>query len=92
MSSNATFVKVIGDRNQYQDLPVTLEPSWNRAWEAFVFEPDWLQEVAGTFGSFPDTPSGRASCKAKAMTVTVREYARVKSGFADAGRWRLRTD
>ena len=74
LSNNATAALVVGDRSLYQDLPVKLEPGWNRAWEKFVFEPDWLDEVNKRWGPFEDSPSGRAQCALKARQVTVADY------------------
>ena len=74
LSNNATAALVVGDRSLYQDLPVKLEPGWNRAWEKFVFEPDWLDEVNKRWGPFEDSPSGRAQCALKARQVTVGDY------------------
>jgi hypothetical protein len=78
-----TRVRIVGDRNVYQTLPVDLEPDWNRAYEAFWFEPAWIAEVKARFEI---TDDGLA--KAKATEVTIREYCAVVGiGMADYGRW-----
>lgn len=88
VANNPTYILVTGDRNTYQDLPVQLVHSWNRGWERFIFEPDWITEVAAVFGPFANTASGRASRAARAREVTVREYAQRKgTEWGDYGKW-----
>ncbi len=89
LSNNHTFIKVVGDRNLYQDWPVQLEPSWKAPWQPFVFEPEWISEVGTVFGPFEDSASGRATRAAKARQVTVRDYVKKKAdtAYADYGKW-----
>jgi len=89
LSNNATQVRIIGDRNLYQDLPVKLNPSWNRKWEDFVFEPDWLEAVEKHFGPYASDMVGRAERVLKSRQVTVREFCAKKKGkgFEDFGKW-----
>jgi len=77
-----TQVRLVGDRNVYQDMPVDLEPDWKSPYEAFWSEPEWFAEVNARFGPFDDDVAGQSELAAKAAGVTVREYAD-QVGFAD---------
>ena len=88
LSHNDTRIRIVGDRNRYQDFPVTLEPDWVRAYEVFWAEPAWRAEVNNLFGPFPDGIEGEALLTAKSRSVTVREYALRKGpGYSDPGLW-----
>jgi hypothetical protein len=89
VSAVDTQISVVGDRNRYQDMGITLVPDWNGAYEAFWNEPDWLAEVANVFGLGGDDFATRAQIAAKARKVTVRDYvtARGGGGLADYGMW-----
>lgn len=72
-----TKVRIVGDRNLYQDLPIELEPDWNPAYEQFIFEPAWVAKCKALFGG----TDGEA--KAKSLTATLREC-----GIgSDLGKW-----
>jgi hypothetical protein len=78
-----TKVCIVGDRNVYQDLPIELEPDWNRAFEAFWYEPAWIAEVRSRFSL-----SSAGAAKAKALEVTLREYCAVAGkSKEDRGKW-----
>lgn len=93
MSVEATKVRVVGDRTLIQFNNVPMEPDWRSAWEAFIAEPAWLQEVedrSAQFGTvFTDDAAGRAELAARAREVTLRQYVAAvnNSAFADHGRW-----
>lgn len=72
-----TKVRIVGDRNLYQDLPIQLEPDWNPAYEQFIFEPAWVAKCKALFGG----TDGEA--KAKSLTATLRECGIGK----DLGKW-----
>lgn len=88
VSAVDTRVRVVGDRNRYQDLSVALEPDWKSGYQEFWAEPAWLAEVAAIIGGGGDSFSEKASLAAKARRVTVREYVALKgSAYADYGMW-----
>lgn len=89
VSAVDTTVRIVGDRNRYQDLGIVLTPDWNDAYEAFWSEPDWLEEVSNTFGGFGDDFPERARLAAFARKVTVRDYVNYKGddSFSDFGMW-----
>lgn len=93
MSSEPTMVCITGERTLVQVNNLTLEPDWQRAWEAFLAEPAWLDEVSRVFGEFTEDTEGRAELAAKAREVTLRQYianASLGAGAAlwiDRGRW-----
>lgn len=46
LSGNPNLIRVVGDRNVYQVLNVTMRPDWNRNWEAYwSVEDRWTLEV-----------------------------------------------
>lgn len=78
-----TRVRIVGDRNVYQTMPVDLEADWNGHFNELVLEPNWWQAVGAAFGL--TTP---ATIKPKAVEVTLREYCEATSyDYADYGRW-----
>jgi hypothetical protein len=85
-SPHDTCIRVVGDRNRYQDTEIELEPDWNPQLEAFVYEPLWLAEVQRLF-EFEDTMSGYAALAAKARSVTLREYCKAGGKQGDYGMW-----
>ncbi len=89
LSHNDTQVRLVGDRNMYQDMPIALEPDWNSRYEAYWSETAWFAEVDARFGAFDSTTAGQASLSAKAHAVTLREYvtARGDNAYADWGLW-----
>jgi hypothetical protein len=87
ISAVDTQVTIVGDRNRYQDV-VDLIPDWVGAYEAFLFEGTWLEEVSGAFGMSLSTFSDWAAVAAKARSVTLREYAGMRGDqMLDSGRW-----
>lgn len=78
-----TKVRIVGDRNVYQDFPIDLEPDWLRSYERFWFKPAWIAEVQARFGILD---FGEAA--ARAMEITLREYSG-KAGVEhmDPGTW-----
>ena len=97
LSGHPTNVRVLGDRNLYQVMDVPLEPDWSSAWEKFVVFEDFADDIyKRSFSSTPDDPEGyvgRQNAMAKALVMTVGEYAGLAGGqFFDsrkfAGRWR----
>ena len=103
ISSEATRVRVVGDRCLVQMNSIDLEPDWRSAWEAFVSEPAWLEEVKRVIENdllsptIEDTFAGRAELAARAREMTVAQYiaasgsdteiAGATTNFADHGRW-----
>lgn len=88
LSNNDTNIRIVGDRNRYQDLPIVLEPDWVSAFEEFWAEPAWLKEVADKFDLTGDELADQAQLVAKARSVTLREYVEVKGdAYADQGTW-----
>lgn len=83
----ATRLRVVGDRNLYQDMPITLEKDWSSHFEQFWFKPAWVQRVIDVFGLSTD-PADRGAAEAKARRVTLREYADESGEDAeDRGTW-----
>lgn len=78
LSNIDTQVRLVGDRNRYQDMPIFLEPSWSSGYEDFWSEPAWLAEVNERFGPYDD--DHQADLFAKARSITIREYAAVAGG------------
>lgn len=88
LSNNDTHVRIVGDRNRYQDLPITLEPDWVAAYEPFWAEPAWLKEVADKFSLLSTDLADQAELVAKSRSVTVRDYSAVAGvEFEDPGTW-----
>src|SRR5581483_9176275 len=89
INSNDTNVRLVGDRNRYQDMPIDLEVDWVTGYESFWFEPFWLTEVASVFSLPATTIAERAVIAAKARTVTLREYVTAKddTSYSDYGIW-----
>ena len=85
LSPNAPNIRIVGDRNRYQDMPVELQADWVTAYEAFWIEPLWLAEVEARFGAFAADAEGRAKLAAKARSVTVRDYVAAVSAGTDSG-------
>lgn len=79
-----TKVQVVGDSNIYQDVPIDLEPDWNRSYEQYLFQGEWREEVKSTFEI-----SNVAEASARANEITLREYATRKNSAAlvDFGKW-----
>jgi len=78
-----TMVRIVGDRNVYQDLPIDLEPDWIRAYEKFWFQPAWIAEVRSKFNI---ADYGEATARSK--EITLREYAEKAGGqYMDVGTW-----
>jgi hypothetical protein len=101
ISSEPTKVRIVGGRRLVQVNEVPLEADWNRAWEKFLAEPAWVEEVDRIMreaGPLPGDSAGRAEIAAKAREITLREYItirgltaedpeEVESEYADHGRW-----
>lgn len=91
MSSEATKVRVIGDRNLVQINNISLEPDWAVGWEQFISEPAWLAEVKSVFDLNSATSADRAEIAAMSREVTLAGYIKKKSvsadEFADHGTW-----
>ena len=88
ISSVDTRIRIVGDRNRYQDLSIDLEPDWIEEYEAFWLEPIWLDEVSGAFGLANTTFEDHARLAAVARKVTLREYCAVRGDqLADYGMW-----
>jgi hypothetical protein len=85
-SPHDTCVRMVGDRNRYQDTEIELEADWVEPFEKFVFEPLWLEEVQTYFG-FEETMSGQAELAAKARSITLREYCAISGTDGDYGMW-----
>ena len=93
MSGNPSRLRVLGGRNCYQVLNLTLEPDWLAAFEPFfdvdIFADDLFNHeateaaiadiAAGTpYNAIPgdgDGLVGRQLAKARALTITVGQYA-----------------
>lgn len=89
MSNQAPAVRIVGDRNRYQVLHLDLVADWKSAWEAYLFEGDWLDAVKTSY-SLPDTtPSERAMISAKARTISVNDWVTKTSdsSFVDTARF-----
>lgn len=88
-----THVEVVGGRNLYQDCQIDLEPWWNRGWEDYWLEADWLDEVeahwSSEWASLPNDDAKQAARAAKARQVTVRQYCEKvgSTDLADYGWW-----
>lgn len=89
LSTAPTKVRVVGDRNQYQVLNLSLNPDWKSGWQQWWGELQWLGKVEEWFGPFAETKSGRAELAAKARTVTVRDVVTASGDdtLADRGLW-----
>lgn len=74
-----TKVRIVGDRNLYQDLPIDLEPDWNPLFEELWYEPRLIEKVKTVSGGSSD---GEAA--ARARVITVRELG---DAYADRGLW-----
>jgi hypothetical protein len=83
MSNNPTAVRIVGDRNLYQDTNITMGPTWNRYWEDYLFEPDLWARVKDLWSLPVTTASERASLAAFMRKVTLHDW-QVKTG-SDAG-------
>lgn len=77
LSTNDTQIRIVGERNRYQEVQINLEPDWNRALEYFWAETTWVSYVKNTWGL-----TDPALIQAKAISVTMRE-----AGFSDGGMW-----
>lgn len=75
LSANDTRVRIVGDRNKYQEISVDLEPNWIPELEAFWSEPAWVAEVKRKTGI-----TDEALLAAKAISMTLRE-----AGYKDYG-------
>ena len=83
-----TWVNVVGDRNRYQLFNIALEPSWNRNWEGWWGEMQFLERMESWFGPYGDTKAGLAKRAADARTVTVRQVVEQAGvSLADYGMW-----
>lgn len=82
LSGAPTRVQVVGDRNLYLCLGLTLLPDWNRAWETFpTIETvaDWLVQNVPAYSSL-DPVEGGMLAQARALEITVAEFAALYSG------------
>lgn len=89
LSGNATEVRIIGERDIYTDTGIQMYPDWSSAWEAYLFEPKWIDAVKTAY-TLPDgTPSQRAALAAKARSITVLDWVLKtgNEGFEDYGRF-----
>jgi len=87
LSGNPTRVRVLGDRNTYMMIDITMDPDWNTNWEKFydpaLFVHEIFQNGKHTDGSdYTDMPDDDADktrgwflASARAREITVREYA-----------------
>jgi hypothetical protein len=84
----ATRVRVVGDRNLYQDMAIDLVADWSDHFEQFWFKPAWVAHVIDWWGLSAD-PSDRAEAEALAREVTLREYIAQtgRTDVADYGTW-----
>jgi hypothetical protein len=74
MANNPTAVRIVGDRNLYQDINIALDPAWNSYWEDYVFEPDLWARVRDLWSMPHGTASERAALAAKMRKVTLAEW------------------
>lgn len=88
LPSRPSVINVVGDRNRYQLFNLPLTPSWNRLWESWWGEMQFLLKVEEWFGPYGKTKAGLAKRAADARTVTVRQVV-AKEGveYADYGMW-----
>lgn len=86
--SSPTQVRVVGDRNLYQELNIELEADWSDHFEQFWFKATWVQHVIDWFGLSSD-PADRGEAEARARSVTLREYIAQtgRTDVADYGTW-----
>lgn len=92
LSENPTRLYVVGDRNRYLCLDLTLQPDWNRNWESLITVDglmQWLYDNASDpitghrYNAIPgDTEhaSGYQLAAARAREITVREFAALRGG------------
>lgn len=106
ITTNDTALRVMGERTRVQVMNVELEPDWKEGWGAFIDELAWRREVASTFAgeggpggivADDDSKENQANIAAKALSVTVFEYAKKKNkpelldyrSFGDTSRARM---
>jgi len=97
LSGNATNIRVVGDRNKYQVLDLALTPDWAPAWEQFLVVDTLAQDL---FDHEKDPASGKAynafagdleqwrgryAAKARALEITVAEYAALRDARSRDG-------
>jgi hypothetical protein len=82
LTDAGTNLHIVGDRNVFQGT-LNLAPGWNRRWEAYWNEPNFL-ELVESIEEFGDGAAGRAKLAERARTITVGEIATAKgSEFID---------
>lgn len=94
LSGNATNVRVLGDRNVYQYLDLTLVKDWQPAWEQFLTRDRFAEDIFNR-GKDPKTNIrynailgdteqylGRFKAAVRARTITVREYVDLRNAEA----------
>ena len=88
LTSNDTLMTIVGDRNKHQ-VVIDLEPDWQRGWEAFWLQSDWVAEVNSHWGPYDSSQASQALLAAKAREVTVRDYVAITANdaFADMRKW-----
>jgi hypothetical protein len=100
LSEAPTHLRVLGDRNQWQLLNVTLVPDWASAWEAYYDEGLFIEEVFNSFGEGattyaemvdvgdPEQIIARQKAAERAHRLTVAEFATIMgSQFLDQRLW-----
>lgn len=75
MSNQPTAVRMVGDRNLYQDINVPMEKDWIAYWEDYVFEADLWVKVKELWTLEDDTASKRAYIAAAMRKVTLADWA-----------------
>ena len=85
LTSVDTYIRVIGERMQIQQINVELEPDWNRNFDPYIDELAWFREVALRFDMPTDTKAQCADVAAFAREVTVADFAnQVNHRFLDS--------
>lgn len=87
LAQEPTRIRVLGSPSVVQVMNIPLYPTWNRKWEAFIGEAEWLRHVAIVWSL--DAKIHWAEIAAKAREVTLFDYCTkiADFSFADYGRF-----
>ncbi|OHD23034.1 MAG: hypothetical protein A2Y38_23360 [Spirochaetes bacterium GWB1_59_5] len=97
LSGNASDVRVLGERNRYQCLELTMVPDWPAAWQQFLDLTQFIDDIfaRGTnpltnqrYNAYPGDVEfyrGYQDAAARGKMITVREYVALRNGSPLAG-------